>query len=55
MDRFGWTLAAIGVVVWIVAPGAVILWAFLIVFGVATLPQQLASWWKSRRGGRSKP
>jgi hypothetical protein len=26
-----------------------------IVFGVATLPQQIASWWKARRGRRSKP
>jgi hypothetical protein len=55
MDRLGWTLVAIGIVGWIVAPRPVILWAFLIVFGVVTLPQQIASWWKARRGRRSKP
>ena len=54
MDRLGWTLAAVGVVGWIIAPRAVILWAFLIVLGVVTLPQQVANWWKARRGRRSK-
>ena len=55
IDRLGWTLAAVGIVGWIVAPRALILWAFLIVFGLATLPQQVASWWKTRRSRRSKP
>jgi hypothetical protein len=55
LDRLGWMLAAMGIVGWIVAPRALILWAFLIVFGVATLPQQVANWWKARRGRRSKP
>jgi hypothetical protein len=45
----GWGLAVAGLVGIIVYPRALVLWVFLIFFGVAAIPRALVEWWRDRR------
>jgi Flp pilus assembly protein TadB len=48
----GWILAAIGLVGIILWPGLIVVWAFMIFFGVAALPRALLEWLRARRQGQ---
>jgi hypothetical protein len=45
----GWVLAVVGLVGVIVYPRAVLLWVFLIFFGIASIPRAFLEWWRERR------
>ena len=49
LDIFGAVALLIGVVGVIVKPSLIVLWAFLIVFGVTTVPERLIRWLRERR------
>ena len=49
LDIFGAVALLIGVVGVIVKPSLMVLWAFLIVFGVTTVPERLFRWLRERR------
>ncbi len=50
----GWILAAIGLAGLVVWPDLIVVWAFMIFFGVAALPRALLEWVRARRQGRRR-
>lgn len=48
----GWVLAALGLAGLIVWPDLIVVWVFMIAFGVAALPRALLEWLRARRPGR---
>jgi hypothetical protein len=45
----GWVLAAAGLVGIIVYPKALVVWFFLVFFGIAAIPRAVGEWWRKRR------
>jgi hypothetical protein len=50
----GYVAAVVGIIGFVVAPGAAFVWAFLIVFGLVKLPQDVWNLWKRRRSPHGK-
>jgi hypothetical protein len=44
----GWVLAAVGVIGLLVYPQLLILWVFMIAFGVAAIPRAIIERWRDR-------
>jgi hypothetical protein len=44
----GWAFAVTGLIGIVVAPRLVLIWAFLIAFGIAALPRAALEWWRDR-------
>lgn len=47
----GWILTAVGLVGLILWPDLMVVWAFMIFFGVAALPRAALAWLRARRKG----
>jgi hypothetical protein len=45
----GWVLAVAGLVGIIVYPKALVVWSFLLFFGLAAVPRAVGEWWRDRR------
>jgi hypothetical protein len=45
----GWVFAVAGLVGIIVYPRALLVWVFLIFFGLAAIPRAAGEWWRRRR------
>ncbi len=49
LTLFGLVLAIAGVVGLVTKPHLAYIWAFMIVFGLIKVPEQLYRWWRRRR------
>jgi hypothetical protein len=52
LDIAGGIAAVIGIIGFVVKPSLAPLWAFLILFGVTTVPNRLIAWARDRRENR---